>query len=912
MIFLLNTQKFGMMLMLLVAVNASTRALAADPVAENLRLPFEEISEQTLTRLFGNPTYVRQGLVPAYLEILHQERSKHMTRVLDGDKIDPALSSLLKAGQSTWLHLLEESLRRLYDNKKFEQQGIDVFFLHTMVNRLDSALRRQATKVPLVQAQAMASSRMGLGSLSDLSGVFADNFQLQRIYEDNVYRFQDSEGDERQRLHFDFKKWRQRELAAIDQQIRSIHKALPRHLILAAAAEFFLVPKISVRGQPPTKFRILLDEKTVNAFQFTDLPIYSKDLVHVTTTNGQVYELWRDSPVAGEESKAVSAFDFWYHGNVADIVASVIRHPDKLHEFLDISVLGNYLKGLERWRDQLKTYRGPREFKALRKFSNLQMLEILRQSSFISRPPGKFEANLSMFYWAGFLFHGDDPDYLGKKEEFARHWGVASVFSREWLDRLLFRNKPTERIVGSAGSTHGAAVNSDEDRGHDLFEVRVRRFQSLPFGAHFGYQSARDFGETGLRWALLAPSAGKPHHEVVSLGKLLLEANRLVIPRRQGFAPQTVEITSGDMVYRLGVDFDLLEDVNAQFLFANFRHMPPAMVTVRAVFAKSAVAEPQSVPQDLRRLRAPVLAELGAELRRGGVVHLAESLLLLSLRSSGEVLAEDLADVFRRGSRYSYYPERAGSVSGAEGIFANHSRFVDDEGILCFQCDGSNQLFVNFLNEYFRRTNLPYVARLKRVLVREKGKLNEIGHVVTAVDDLQGRELWSADVTPGHMDSRNGAARAARDLLKVQKTQKTREIFEQEIQEHRKRMLDVFARADVVRGPVREGDYSRQTLRLLSDFAQDGDVFKAREAAVHLMDKIDKLRVYLGQRGSYSQRELDKYRPPAALETMSITLKFLLHFDESEYRAGVLHTGRHLAEGPNCPQVLAVAVGVTR
>lgn len=191
----------------------------------------------------------------------------------------------------------------------------------------------------------------------------------------------------------------------------------------------------------------------------------------------------------------------------------------------------------------------------------------------------------------------------------------------------------------------------------------------------------------------------------------------LPVERQRAYVLSGLQIFGGDGA-RLypGRDFEIVRNPETGNFFARLRNPRISAVRFSAGYAPGGMV-PRSPEITLDRERVRALSE---KLREAGFEKIHEE-IMNALAHPGDPSATELGNIFRTASTYASsfetdLGERAAEVP-ADNPFRSFSRFATGSGILCAQCDGSNELFSRFL-QLSLDGNSGVRARTRPALVR--------------------------------------------------------------------------------------------------------------------------------------------------------------------------------------------------
>jgi hypothetical protein len=248
-----------------------------------------------------------------------------------------------------------------------------------------------------------------------------------------------------------------------------------------------------------------------------------------------------------------------------------------------------------------------------------------------------------------------------------------------------------------------------------------------------------------------------------SLQTLSAPNDQIAIPVAEDFELRAFKLmdTKGE-VLRRGRDYRLYRIENEPGLFAQVIGRDRLdQFHYSASFGRREAMDPvKSLKHgSLERLDPARLEALAGELRQAGLTAVATEIVfvLRNMRDAGlPISVADLAHIFRTTGLYSYVRERPHAPDA--GRFTGYSGFANAEGVACFQCDGANELFSDFLNAYFQAGPSPsrYEARGANGFgVGSGGIISPKNfHRVTTLR-RNGVFFRKLDVTPMRMDPRN-------------------------------------------------------------------------------------------------------------------------------------------------------------
>lgn len=159
----------------------------------------------------------------------------------------------------------------------------------------------------------------------------------------------------------------------------------------------------------------------------------------------------------------------------------------------------------------------------------------------------------------------------------------------------------------------------------------------------------------------------------------------------------------------LGEDFDLLK-ANTGALVAKLRRPTFEKISVFANFAEAAPGH-RELPEKLANLDKSQLEVETKVLREAGFTKLADRLDAL-IKKSPKVSLADVEIEFKKAARYSYLPSSGHYLATSEKPYARLSLFLNSRGMMCAQCDGTNELFTEFAGRLFRGDSSVTVIRV--------------------------------------------------------------------------------------------------------------------------------------------------------------------------------------------------------
>jgi hypothetical protein len=237
----------------------------------------------------------------------------------------------------------------------------------------------------------------------------------------------------------------------------------------------------------------------------------------------------------------------------------------------------------------------------------------------------------------------------------------------------------------------------------------------------------------------IASLPGKSSLSVSTAQPFQPRAGLVVIPTPADHSLTSLELTdAGGNKLEAGRDFKVLKGKDG---YALQMQASDSLYRFRAGFKPVAAGNPPEFPSfDKARL-----ARIRDDLARAKLNALAGG--LDDLLKKEKVSIRDLEALFKNGSLYSYNsePNIPANVKAASGPFADYARFVDAEGRACFQCDGSNSLFKQVLEEYFG--GKAKVRNVAGFVAPYRNLREDRLHLITKVE-VEGFAPLTLDATP--------------------------------------------------------------------------------------------------------------------------------------------------------------------
>jgi hypothetical protein len=284
------------------------------------------------------------------------------------------------------------------------------------------------------------------------------------------------------------------------------------------------------------------------------------------------------------------------------------------------------------------------------------------------------------------------------------------------------------------------------------------RFLNLPYEI----PSSRDLLPVDLR-AIHPSYAGNSGTRVRLSTPTTPLDGQLAIPTPPGQVLRQVKVRNEQGTELIeGKDFTLQTSRNDEtYWIAPRGEQARSRLVFEAQFAPA--GNPAHPPRELTHLDPTRLRALTAQLHEAGFESLAGALRVLIdekvARAQG-ISTRDLETTFILTSLYSTSPERQPSAADraleakSGNPFARFAKFLDG-GIFCAQCDGSNELFAQFLENYFADNPRVKVQRLSGFSVPPDGQVTAADRHASTGIRVDGMQAETLDTTASSLDPRN-------------------------------------------------------------------------------------------------------------------------------------------------------------
>ena len=214
--------------------------------------------------------------------------------------------------------------------------------------------------------------------------------------------------------------------------------------------------------------------------------------------------------------------------------------------------------------------------------------------------------------------------------------------------------------------------------------------------------------------------------------------------------------SDGGKLLKLGVDYTVVRskgDGSYMILAKNHRD---AILIHEASFSRVLRKDAkENQPRKLRKIKTTHLRAVLNEMRLGGLTAVADTVEAL-VADKKHVDIKLIEDALLDMSLYSHIVEKP--TSTGSGRFAKFSKFLDDSGRLCLQCDGAQALFAEIVNAYAETASDPSLrAKFEGGLVFRDGALWMPGHARSTIW-RNNKLIYRTDTTPTKLDPRNSSA----------------------------------------------------------------------------------------------------------------------------------------------------------
>lgn len=335
-----------------------------------------------------------------------------------------------------------------------------------------------------------------------------------------------------------------------------------------------------------------------------------------------------------------------------------------------------------------------------------------------------------------------DPNYWRKKELLAIQKKSPTaplpnkMGAKEYEKELL--NKHLKAPSGSASAKtdghkvtypqkHTAASNTPKNKAEKIFFYEgpesIKQFNvSYPedFKKNGKPYIPKEKSKISYHLSPLAPKAADYDHMI-----LIPKGDQQQLEKIDVYGLEGKKLVSG-------VDYEVL--VNPSTNDYALKIMNPEIDKVRFRAGFSDVPPPQG-GDNWKKLKIEGLTLLIDELDEAGFKKLSTALKEHIQKSSGFVHIDDLEKIFKKSSLYSYLPEKAKSLAQEGTPFYEYAKFLNHEGVMCTQCDGSNGLFSLFMQLYFENVD-PSISFETRTSYSRASGSKKLG-----LDDLHARSF---------------------------------------------------------------------------------------------------------------------------------------------------------------------------
>ncbi len=319
----------------------------------------------------------------------------------------------------------------------------------------------------------------------------------------------------------------------------------------------------------------------------------------------------------------------------------------------------------------------------------------------------------------------------------------------------------------NAVATHADSADNEMPQGQSRIGSAFNKpLSSLGDTPLFRIDARAEDGKIPLRFGF-----GDPHqaNRLVSVPSALDQAEFVLrsakvhrgtaeIPTGDGTTLSAIEVVGEDgRKWRADRDYHLRQTPAGETVVFPLNSEP---YQVQAGFVGGGpLTRPPLVNPELQSLSHDALGELSTELRGHGFRYLPQlmtEMIAFSKNKDLPITVYDFEQILKESAYYSQVKENEGAQLFASEI-AQAARFLNPEGISCYQCDGARELGVGVFRRLLSKQSGVTVTP-RNVLVREPGS-NVLstagGHADFVMDDAKSGHRYILDTTPAHRDPRD-------------------------------------------------------------------------------------------------------------------------------------------------------------